>query len=160
MLDVEKVTVLVKEVVSDPIKIYSIQLKQMGKHYLIELVLDNIENKYGSVTIGECEFVSKGLVKLLNENYSDIDFTLNVSSAGAERELKNLEDYKRFKGLLVKLFYKDKEGKTNNKIFRITDIMNSDIHLEEFKKQSKKQENEKFCICFDDILRGNLYINI
>ncbi|MCB1190643.1 MAG: ribosome maturation factor RimP [Leptospiraceae bacterium] len=160
MLDVEQFSLLVRDIIQEPVRIYQIKVKPMGKHYLIELFLDNVENKYGSVTIGECEDVSRGLVKILNERYSDITFTLNVSSAGAERELRNVEDYLRFRGLLVKLSYKDDGELTKEGVFKIIDLVDTTLHLEVFQKRNKKMKNEQLSMNLKDVLRGNLYLDI
>ncbi|EKQ83288.1 hypothetical protein LEP1GSC064_1128 [Leptospira kirschneri serovar Grippotyphosa str. Moskva] len=54
---------------------------------MIEVVLDNLEHPYGSVSLLECEQVSRKLKEELERISPDLDYTLKVSSAGAERKL-------------------------------------------------------------------------
>lgn len=67
----------------------------------------------GGVSIDQCEAVSRELDPILDEK--DIipgAYTFEVSSAGAERQLKRPSDFERFMGSLVEVkLYKVKDGK-------------------------------------------------
>ena len=70
-------------------------------------------DKEGGVDILDCEKVSRALSDLLDEaDPIEGSYTLEVSSAGAERPLKRPGDYERFMGspVAVKL-YQAKEGR-------------------------------------------------
>ena len=70
-------------------------------------------DKEGGVDILDCEKVSRTLSDLLDEaDPIEGSYTLEVSSAGAERPLKRPGDYERFMGspVAVKL-YQAKEGR-------------------------------------------------
>ena len=67
----------------------------------------------GDVSIDQCEAVSRELDPILDEK--DIipgAYTFEVSSAGAERQLKRPSDFERFMGSLVEVkLYKVKDGR-------------------------------------------------
>ena len=70
-------------------------------------------DKDGGVDILDCETVSRALSDLLDEaDPTEGSYTLEVSSAGAERPLKRPGDYERFMGspVAVKL-YKARDGR-------------------------------------------------
>lgn len=70
-------------------------------------------DKDGGVDILDCETVSRALSDLLDEaDPIEGSYTLEVSSAGAERPLKRPGDYERFMGspVAVKL-YKARDGR-------------------------------------------------
>ena len=83
-------------------------VREAGSWYL-RIYID----KPGGVDILDCETVSRALSDLLDEaDPIEGSYTLEVSSAGAERPLKRPGDYERFMGspVAVKL-YQAKEGR-------------------------------------------------
>ena len=83
-------------------------VREAGSWYL-RIYID----KAGGVDILDCENVSRKLSDLLDEaDPIEGSYTLEVSSAGAERPLKRPGDYERFMGspVAVKL-YKAKNGR-------------------------------------------------
>ena len=65
------------------------------------------------ISIDHCEAVSRELDPILDENEDIIpgSYTFEVSSAGAERQLKRPSDFERFLGHLVEVkLYKSKDG--------------------------------------------------
>lgn len=83
----EEISGILDGVLSLPVKLYSLKVNQRPNHSLIEVVLDNLEHPYGSVSLLECEQVSRKLKEELERISPDLDYTLKVSSAGAERKL-------------------------------------------------------------------------
>jgi ribosome maturation factor RimP len=91
---------------------YGVELVEIthfpGKHQTVRLVLD----KKGGITLDECAAVSRRVSADL-----DIDevvpgrYTLEVSSPGLDRPLKNAKDFRRKIGESVTLKFKDAEGK-------------------------------------------------
>ncbi len=62
------------------------------------------ENKEGTLTLGECETISRALSALLDvEDLISGAYALEVSSAGLERPLTRLADFETYKGARVKL---------------------------------------------------------
>jgi len=74
-------------------------IKEAGSWYL-RLYID----KEDGVSINDCEAVSRGVDPLLDEADPIPDsYVFEVSSAGAERELKRPGDFERFMGSLVEV---------------------------------------------------------
>lgn len=141
-----------------PISLYEVKVRRGSDHFLIEVALDNLENKYGSVSVGNCTDVSRALTNLLDTEKPEINYTLRVSSAGAERNLKLPQELERFKGIPLKLEYKNEEGNLISGIFKVLEVSNGEVSLELYKRGSKKQQT--LILKVDTILRGNIYIDI
>ena len=141
-----------------PIAVYSFKINYQGKNSLIEINLDNLENSYGSVTIGECEQVSRDLHNILEEKHPEENFTLKVSSAGAERELTLPQDLGRFSHLPLRLRFETKEGKLDE-IVKIVRLEGEKIELEKYSKKNSKITT-KYLLQVSDITKGNLYLDI
>ena len=99
--------------------IYSAKIQKTAGGFFFDIQLDRFDNEYGSVTLEECEKYSRAVVelidttvrdggeyrKLLPELLTEENYTLQVSSAGAERRLKVPEDLERFKSKPFRLRY-------------------------------------------------------
>lgn len=83
-------------------------VKEAGERYL-RVYIDNDE---GSISITQCEAVSRELDALLDEkDFIDEAYIFEVCSAGAERELKRPSDFQRFIGSTVAVkLYSAKNG--------------------------------------------------
>ena len=83
-------------------------VKEAGTWYLRVLI-----DKEGGVDILDCEAISRKLSDLLDEvDPIESSYMFEVSSAGAERQLKRPSDFQRFMGqpVLVKT-YKNRDGR-------------------------------------------------
>ena len=83
-------------------------VKEAGTWYLRVLI-----DKEGGVDILDCEAVSRRVSDLLDEaDPIESSYMFEVSSAGAERQLKRPSDFQRFMGqpVLVKT-YKNRDGR-------------------------------------------------
>ncbi|EQA63944.1 hypothetical protein LEP1GSC062_0799 [Leptospira alexanderi serovar Manhao 3 str. L 60] len=128
---------------------------------MIEVVLDNLEHPYGSVSLLECEQVSRKLKEELERISPDLDFTLKVSSAGAERKLNLPEDIDRFRGIPVRLVFRSGESEKHQEgIFRIVNRDGDQVFLENFQKEKKSAVKKQTTLNLKDILKGNLYVSI
>ncbi|WP_230456567.1 ribosome maturation factor RimP [Leptospira borgpetersenii] len=140
---------------------YSLKVNQRPNHSLIEVVLDNLEHPYGSVSLLECEQVSRKLKEELERISPDLDFTLKVSSAGAERKLHLPEDIDRFRGIPVRLVFRSGESEKHQEgIFRIVNRDGDQVFLEKFQKGKKSAVKKQTTLNLKDILKGNLYVSI
>lgn len=83
-------------------------LREAGQWYL-RVYIDKLE---GYVGIDDCERFSRALDPILDEADPIAgSYTFEVSSAGAERELKRPGDFQRFLGALVEVrLYQAKDG--------------------------------------------------
>ncbi|RHX85659.1 ribosome maturation factor RimP [Leptospira stimsonii] len=144
-----------------PVKLYSLKVNQRPNHSLIEVVLDNLEHPYGSVSLLECEQVSRKLKEELERISPDLDYTLKVSSAGAERKLDLPGDLDRFRGIPVRLVFLSGESENPQEgIFRIMDRVEDQVILEKFQKGKKSAGKKQTTLKLKDILKGNLYVSI
>jgi len=156
----DQLKVLITEVIQYPIVIYSSSIKNRGNHSLIELNLDNLENSFGSVSIGDCEKISRNLQSILEEKYPSDNYTLQVSSAGAERELKLPEDLQRFSHLPLRLHF-NSNGIMKNEIVKVVQNMGEMIEVEvHSKRKPKEKKSTKYLLRLTDITKGNLYLDI
>ncbi len=94
----------IKEVVeSKGYELFSIEWRGSNKKGLLIVTIDCL----GGITLKDCEEVSKALNVFLDlENPFPFSYRLEVSSPGIERPLRNLQDFKRFKGKPLSFFYK------------------------------------------------------
>jgi ribosome maturation factor RimP len=141
-----------------PIVIYSLKVNYQGKNSLIEINLDNLQNSYGAVTIGDCEQVSRDLRSILEEKQPEENYTLKVSSAGAERDLRLPGDLKRFSHLPLRLKFESKEGLLDE-VVKIVRLEGEEIELEKYSKKISKNTT-KYLLQVSDITKGNLYLDI
>jgi ribosome maturation factor RimP len=84
-------------------EIYDIQIKDTGKNLIVRVFIDKKDRFIG---INDCVFVSRNLEDQL-EQMIDRSFILEVSSPGADRELRRDEDFERFKGMTVEILKKN-----------------------------------------------------
>ncbi|MDV6234717.1 ribosome maturation factor RimP [Leptospira ellisii] len=157
----EEISSILDGVLFLPVKLYSLKVNQRPNHSLIEIVLDNLEHPYGSVSLLECEQVSRKLKEELDRISPDLDYTLKVSSAGAERKLDLPGDLDRFRGVPVRLvFLSEKSDHPQEGIFRIVNREGDQLILENFQKGRKSAGKKQTTLNLKDILKGNLYVSI
>ncbi|WP_080634477.1 ribosome maturation factor RimP [Leptospira weilii] len=157
----EEISGILDGVLFLPVKLYSLKVNQRPNHSLIEVVLDNLEHPYGSVSLLECEQVSRKLKEELERISPDLDYTLKVSSAGAERKLDLPGDLDRFRGIPVRLVFQSGESeKPQEGIFRIVNRDGDRLILEKFQKGKKTAVKKQTTLDLKDILKGNLYVSI
>lgn len=161
------------------IEIYDLKLTKNHDNYYIKIKLDNLYDKNGSVNISTCEAFSKSFIETLdrriledsegNQLPQDLtieNYTLEVSSAGAEREIKVPEELERFKQSPMKITFLE-NNKKKSKILTFVSIksQNKVIFLEYKTKREKinvKQtikEKKYVSIQLQDILKANLYLD-
>jgi ribosome maturation factor RimP len=83
--------------------LYDLETIQTGKSWVVRLTLDSLERP---ITLNDCESVSRGLSAAMDvEDVIPHAYTLEVSSPGLERKLKDLKDFIRFKGGKANVVY-------------------------------------------------------
>lgn len=84
---------------NNKLELYDVKFEKQGSDRFLRVFID----KEGPVSIDDCEMVSRFLSKRLDKNDPiEEAYYLEVSSPGAERELKKESDFVRFKGSKVK----------------------------------------------------------
>lgn len=107
------------------VELFDIELLGKGK-VLLRVYID----KDGGVTLNECERFSKSLGILLDvENPIPGSYTLEVSSPGINRPLRNLKDYEKHIGKRARVITREKIENQNFFIGRISDVRDGILRL-------------------------------
>lgn len=120
----EKITLKINQL---GFEIEYIEFVKEGENNILRIVLDKPN---GTVSIDDCELVSRSVEadidKLIN-----IEYVLEVSSPGLERQLKNIKLYKKYIGekIYIKLFKKNKLGKEFECILENVNEENKSINV-------------------------------
>lgn len=112
-----KITDKIKEIVEPIIEefgyvLYDVEYKKEGGEYLLDIIIDKEEG----IDLDDCEKVSRAVEPLIDDADVIKDaYMLCVSSPGADRELRNDNDYKRNMGKEIDVrLYKAFEGKSKH----------------------------------------------
>jgi ribosome maturation factor RimP len=103
-------------------ELYDLALTGGSGYMTLRVRIDRPEG----VTLGDCERVSKSLSALLDQaDPLPMRYDLEVSSPGAERPLRNLEEYRRFIGRRANVRYHggDSEQVAEGRLTAISDHM-------------------------------------
>lgn len=154
------------------IEVYSAKIHPVKKGFHIQVELDGLKDARGAVSVGECEEYSQRISSMLDEMIAAADpvlppglavdnYTLEVSSAGAERELRIPADFERFRELPMKIVYRQEE-KTETGVFRYTGKNAEGKFLfEAFETRRRKRDWRALKVELDlsDIKRANLFLD-
>jgi ribosome maturation factor RimP len=103
-------------------ELYDLTLAGSGGNTTLRVRIDRPEG----VTLDDCERVSKSLGALLDQaDPFPTRYELEVSSPGAERPLRNLEEYRRFIGRRANVRYRvgDSEQVAEGRLTAVSDNM-------------------------------------
>ncbi|MCW7460281.1 ribosome maturation factor RimP [Leptospira bandrabouensis] len=157
----ENIRELILRVLTPPLALFSLQVQNRKNHALIEIELDHLTDKTGSASLEDCENVSRRLKEELDLWGDEFDFTLQVSSAGAERVLRLPEDLSRFQGLLVKLEVPLETGKWDKRLYRLGPVSGDSVELTLYDRKTRHKKNQKSVLMpIAEIRKGNLYLEI
>lgn len=101
LVDITKIEQIIEPaIVSEGVELVGAELKSDRGILVLRVYID----KEGGVTLDDCENVSRMLGPLLDaEGIIRKKYNLEVSSPGLTREIKKLQEYKKFCGRLVKI---------------------------------------------------------
>ena len=118
-----------------------VEFVKEGDNNILRIVLDKPN---GTISIDDCELVSRTIEDDVDKLVK-IEYVLEVSSPGLERQLKNIKLYKKYTGenINVKLFKKNEIGKEFECILESVNEENESINV--------KIENETFEIKLSEI---------
>lgn len=110
------------------LELVDIEFKKNGRSFVLRLFID----KPGGVTLDDCAELSRELSLLLDvEDIIPGRYTLEVSSPGLNRPLKNEQDFIRYKGHLAvvktKILIKDEKGSPRKTFLGILEDICSDV---------------------------------
>ena len=133
-------------------ELYDLTLTGAGRNTTLRVQIDRPQG----VTLDDCERVSKSLSALLDQaDPLPSRYDLEVSSPGAERPLRNLDEYRRFIGRRANLRYRvgDSEQVAEGRLIAVSEQM-IELQLGEGKQQ------RTVAIPLGDILSARLAIDL
>ena len=130
------------------VELFDVELLGRGK-----VVLRAIIDKEGGVTLDDCERFSKSLSAILDvENPLPHSYTLEVSSPGLDRPLRNVKDFKINSGKLARIITVEKIENQNFFVGRIKDVAHNLVTL--------TVSNRDIAIPFEKISKAKLEIDL
>ena len=87
--------------------VYEASVLMRGENSRVIVKIDHLRG----ISHQDCEIFSRGLARRLDSMEVLPNYSLEVSSPGLDRKIRNIEEYKRFSGAPVKIVYRDKEMK-------------------------------------------------
>jgi ribosome maturation factor RimP len=112
--------------------VYEQSIRLRGENSRITVKIDSP----AGVTVDDCEKYSKELSRLLDEHGKLPNYSLEVSSPGADRSLYTPEDYIRFTGSLVKIIYDDNGSRCIKGRILSSDAGSVRVHITEEKRET------------------------
>ncbi|MDW8306506.1 MAG: hypothetical protein RML34_05495 [Leptospiraceae bacterium] len=164
-----EVRALAQECLREDLRLYDFQVQYHKKGVKIVVVLDKLSDPYGSPNIGDCSEFSRRfsyLLKVKKPSGLQEGYTLEVSSPGAERELKTKEDIYRFRELPMRVVYRDEEKKKQSAVVYYLSHENGKFRFRyaELKKKNKGKQKEfqgdELIVDDENLLRIQLYVGL
>lgn len=158
------------EILEEGFALYSLEIVPGRRETRIRVMLDKLDNPYGTPSLGDCERFSRSFNLRLDELESlgqiKGGYFLEVSSPGAERELKDSSQWERFKELSMRVQYYDAQEKVQTEILRFLKADQKSSVWEKIKKKIKKGARskkrgpeEQLTLSIDQIKKVSLYID-
>ena len=176
--------------IADPgIRVFSAKILKTGNGYHLEIQLEGLNDPTGAVSLKDLERYHRSLSVfiesrindeigergLLPEDLTDENYSIEVSSAGAERGLRLPSDLERFCGRPLRIrFIKDAQSYTELATFietRLNDAVNERFYVFQkyipvSKRRKKHRENKKkdsstniWELSIDQLQNVNLYLD-
>jgi ribosome maturation factor RimP len=141
------------------LEIWDIEFRGMGgKARMLRIYIDKASDPKGP-NLEDCEHVSREVSTILDiEDPIKGSYTLEVSSPGLDRKLRNSGDYERFRGTLVKLQTLEPVNGTRNFEGRLQEVNDGrlTIELPAKGKGKKQQPGGTIEIAISNVAKGNL----
>jgi ribosome maturation factor RimP len=148
----EKIRALAAQVAGEcGYELAEVSLLGRGKRALLRVFID----KDGGITLNDCEVYSRRLAALLDvEDPVAGPYTLEVSSPGLDRPLKNPSDFRKSIGKLVRIVTKESIDNRSFFVGRLRGVNGDALRL------SVSDSGEEIIIPFDVISRARLEIEL
>ncbi len=86
------------------LELFDLQYRHEGRSQVLRVILDTPPGTKAGITLDDCSDVSRELGQYLDvEDLIDESYTLEVSSPGIDRPLRNMAEFKRFTGKMCKV---------------------------------------------------------
>ncbi|HRP69188.1 MAG TPA: hypothetical protein PLY93_06625 [Turneriella sp.] len=127
----DQITKCAKAALLEALTLHKITFFHSKGNMRIQVELDKPSDKYGSVNIRECETYARALKESLDayelKSGLNLNYSLEVSSAGAERELLSIADVERFCALPLALVFTDEKDKVRSEVVHAIAFENDSI---------------------------------
>ncbi len=125
--NIKKEILILANQVADELGIEVVDVELFGRgKLLLRVVID----REGGVTLGDCESFSRSLEAILDvENPVPGSYTLEVSSPGLDRPLKEIKDFEKNTGKLARIVTTEKIENQNFFIGRIIEVSKGLIRI-------------------------------
>jgi ribosome maturation factor RimP len=145
----QKVLQLARQVADEEeVELVDVELRGKGR-----LLLRAVIDKENGITLDDCEKFSRSFGAVLDiEDLLTGRYTLEVSSPGLDRPLKDLKDFEKNRGKLARIVTSDKISNQNFFIGRIEDIGAGHIKI--------RTDETEIDIPFDKISKARLEIEL
>ena len=127
--NIEKI--IIPKIEEEGFEIEYVEFVQEGDNNILRVVIDNPN---GNVAIDDCEKISRKIEDDIDKNI-DKEYVLEVSSAGLERQLKNIKLFEKYIGseVYVKLYKKLDDKKEITGILK--SVNDNNIVIESLEKE-------------------------
>jgi ribosome maturation factor RimP len=127
MDEIKKRVLKLAEQVAEDLGVELFDLELLGKG---KLLLRVMIDKEGGVTLDDCERFSRSLEALLDvENPIPVSYTLEASSPGLDRPLRDLKEFEKHIGKLARIITAEKIENQNLFIGRILEVNKDSVKL-------------------------------
>jgi ribosome maturation factor RimP len=142
----DRVRVIVDPVLLDEkLELVDLEYRRESRGWVLRLYLD----KEGGVTLDDCTRVSQEVGRILDvEDFIQTPYTLEVSSPGLSRRLKNEKDFMRYRGYLIKVKTVDPIENRRHFKGKLLGISENQLEIE--------TDGEIFRISLSDVAKANL----
>lgn len=126
---IEKIEGILVPILEDRgLALFDVEFHPTGKRWLLRIYID----RKPSVTIDDCEYVSRELSRVLDvDDVIDHPYTLEVSSPGLTRPLKKKEDFARSRGRKCRIVTRTEIGGKREFEGVIADVIGDDVVVQE-----------------------------
>jgi len=168
----QKVTERAKAALPPELALHKIAFFHTKGNTRIVIDLDKESDPHGSVNIRDCETYARALRDALDEMEKAsgiiLNYSLEVSSAGAERELKSLAEIKRFSALPLNVTFVAETGKTLSEIVKAESVEGEHVTFQvaDCKANRKKYTPKKLKalpshrVAWQDIRKIRLHLDV
>ncbi len=167
MVAEKKIKEAASEALSEGFQLYEVNIIPGKRELRIRVLLDKLTDRFGAPTISDCAGYSRRfsakLEELVSEGFIGEDYALEVSSPGAERELKETQDWERFRELPMKISWIREDGEVVTLAVKFEKLEKTTcfwtLYEKTPKKGKKKTEQEKdLQIELDKVKKVKLYL--
>lgn len=132
------------------VELASVELLGGGRRKLLRVSID----REGGVTLGDCEGFSRQIEALLDvDDVIQGTYTLEVSSPGLDRPLRNIGDFSKQKGKLARVITKEKIDNQSFFVGRIERVLENSVVI-------SLPGGKEVTIALDNISRARLEVEI